>query len=94
MNKRTLLVILSFLIVIFSHAQKPDSAALAQKEANAFIDSITTNTSIGDFQKWVDESVSGKMGREGKFSELYQLFLQNNYSLWLQKKAQSKSKPK
>lgn len=101
MKKFILLTLLTTLISVYSHSQttkpKPDSASIAQAqqqketaEANKFIDSLTTKTSIKDFQLWLYENVSQKTAAEGKFGELYNLFLQQQYAAWVQRRAKPK----
>lgn len=63
-----------------------DSAAAAQAEANKFLDSLLTKTSLKDFQTFLYETVSGKEYNEGTFVQLYNFFMQTRYNQWMQKK--------
>lgn len=63
-----------------------DSAAAQQAEANKFIDSLLTKTSLKEFQTFLYENVSGKEYNEGAFVRLYNLFLQTRYDQWMQRR--------
>jgi hypothetical protein len=67
-----------------------DSVALIQRETNAFIDSLAKNTSISQFQLFMYENVSAKQYNDGKFSELWNTYLQLQYSAWIQRKQKHK----
>ena len=89
--KKKIVAVALILVSFFGNAQtKADS--IQQVEANAFIDSLVTNTSLKQFQQFLYENVSQKSASEGRFTELYNSFLQTNYAAWLQRKSKPKTK--
>lgn len=95
--KYILTIFIFLFICIGLSAQKPkvmtaaDSAAAQQAEANKFVDSLLTKTSLKEFQTFLYESVSGKEYNEGTFIRLYDLFLRTKYNEWMQRKQQKKN---
>lgn len=59
--------------------------ALAE-EWSRYADSVLKKTSINDFNEWLMNSVTVKQYQEGKFSEFYNAFLQQQYQIWQAKK--------
>lgn len=93
--KKTMIVIFATILFSAVNAQtqstsakltKQDSINAFVKLRDAFIDTVLTKTSLKDFQKWLDESVSGKMAREGIFTDLYIAFLNAKVDEWVVKK--------
>jgi hypothetical protein len=66
--------------------QQVDSVAIWNKH----IDSVLSNTSVKQFNQWVEDNVSVTNYKSAKFSELYNAFIQFQMQLFLQPKSQPK----
>ncbi len=77
---------LLLIISLQSFSQKVDSVALW----NQHLDSVLNKTSMKDFRLWLYENATEKQTNESKFVDLYNAFIQFQYSKWIA----SKSKPK
>jgi uncharacterized protein YxeA len=88
-------LILIFLIFCGASAQtktpsvkvmtKQDSINVFVQQRDSYVDSLLTKTSLKEFQKWLDESVSSKMLREGKLNELWTAFIDTKINEWVVK---------
>ena len=77
---------IAILISLQSFSQKVDSVALWNKH----IDSVMSKTSIKDFQQWLYENATVKQYQEGKFVDLYNAYVQQQYNVWIAPKSQPK----
>lgn len=100
---KTIVVMISSLLIGFaSHAQtkqqrpiapvmsKEDSVLLLQKEAGLYIDSLVRVTSMKQFRDFLESQISVKTFNDGRFVELYDLFIRTNLDQWLQRRTAKK----
>lgn len=94
--KKIIIVILVLFFAATGQAQKKDSlpvvAQPTQAEVNKFLDSLDTKTSVKEFKAFLYETASAKFYNEGKFAELYDLYIQQKYDAWIIQRGKTKTK--
>jgi hypothetical protein len=84
---KKLITVIAIFTTTISYSQtisKEDS--ILQVEKAKFLDSLTEHTTVKQFQVWLYENTSFKAFQEFTFIQMYNIFLYDNYQLYLQKK--------
>ncbi len=93
------ILLLTFFIFIFSfcNSQTPqsqaekDSIAQLQKEADKYIDTVLTKTSLKEFREFLYSGVTGKEYNEAPFVALYNFFIQQKLNAWINERAKKQN---